>query len=169
MKTKQVLIAFAIAVAPMGVAAAEKPRVFVTESQAVQASANASVGEVKGALALAGGTSPQRVEVIQAFSRECPQVVVTASREKADFTVRLDHEAINPTAPFVRGNKGVRQGPGFGLHQLDPAPERRGQGSLRGDGQAEEGRVGSGESPSHTLRAGVYLRRSASARESVFC
>ena len=24
---------------------------------------------------------------------------------KADFTVRLDHEAINPTTPFVRGNK----------------------------------------------------------------
>ena len=105
MKTKYVLIAFAIAVAPMGVAAAEKPRVFVTESQAVQASANASVGEVKGALALTGGTSPENVEVMKAFSRECPQVVVTASREKADFTVRLDHEAINPTTPFVRGNK----------------------------------------------------------------
>jgi hypothetical protein len=30
---------------------------------------------------------------------------VTADREKADFIVRLDHEGVNPTTPFVHGNK----------------------------------------------------------------
>jgi hypothetical protein len=85
--------------------AAERPRVFVTESRATQASGEASVGDVKGALALIGGTSPESVEVMKTFAKQCPDVVVTANREKADFLVRLDHEGINPTTPFVHGNK----------------------------------------------------------------
>ena len=52
-----------------------------------------------------GGTSPQNVEVMKAFSRYCPGVTVTSNREKADFVVRLDHEGVNPTTPFVHGNK----------------------------------------------------------------
>lgn len=104
MKTHPALIAIVLAVAPYG-AAAEKPRVFVMESGTLQATGNASAGEVKGALALTGGSSPESVEVMKTFSRQCPQVVVTASREKADFIVRLDHEAINPTTPFSHGNK----------------------------------------------------------------
>lgn len=85
--------------------AAERPRVFVTESRATQASGEAAVGDVKGALALTGGTSPESVEVMKAFAKQCPDVAVTANRERADFLVRLDHEAINPTTPFVHGNK----------------------------------------------------------------
>ena len=84
---------------------AAKPRIFVTESTAPQAAGDAAVGDVKGSLVLTGGTSPQSVEVMKAFSRYCPAVVVTANPEKADYVVRLDHEAINPTTPFVHGNK----------------------------------------------------------------
>lgn len=84
---------------------ATKPRVFVTESAAPQASGNASVGEAKGALAFTGGTSPENIEAMKAFSRYCPSVVVTSNRERAEYVVRLDHEAINPTTPFVHGNK----------------------------------------------------------------
>ena len=79
--------------------AAEKPRVFITESQALQLS-----GAV-APLSLTGGTSPENVEVIKVFSQRCPGVVVTSNRDKADFFVRLDHEGINPTTPFVHGNK----------------------------------------------------------------
>jgi hypothetical protein len=86
-------------------AAAEKPRVFITESTATQVSGNAAVADVKGSLALTGGTSPQNVEVMKAFAQRCPAVIVTANREKADYLVRLDHEAINPTTPFTHGNK----------------------------------------------------------------
>jgi hypothetical protein len=86
-------------------AAADRPRVFVTESRAAQASGEASVGDVKGALALTGGTSPESVEVMKAFAKECPEVTVTANRERADYLVRLDHEGVNPTTPFVHGNK----------------------------------------------------------------
>lgn len=86
-------------------APAPKARIFITETTAAQASADASAGDAKGSLAFTGGTSPQNVEVIRAFARHCPAVVITANREKADYLVQLDHEAINPTTPFVHGNK----------------------------------------------------------------
>lgn len=86
-------------------AAAEKPRVFVTESAAPQATGDASAGDARGSLSFSGGTSPQNVEVMKAFARYCPSVVVTANRDKAEYMVQLDHEAINPTTPFTHGNK----------------------------------------------------------------
>jgi len=83
----------------------QKPRVFVTESGSAQLSGSGSVGDARESLAFAGGTSPQNVEVMKAFVRYCPAVIVTASRDRADYLVRLDHDAINPTTPFVHGNK----------------------------------------------------------------
>ena len=101
------LTRMALAAASISVlmAASDKPRVFITESPAAQATGEGSVGEAKGSLAFTGGTSPQNVEVMKAFSRSCRDTIVTANREKADYVVRLDHEAINPTTPFVHGNK----------------------------------------------------------------
>ena len=105
MKTMPVCSAlFLIAVAGLA-APAQKPRVFITESAAPQVSGDAAVGDVKGSLAFIGGTSPQNIEVMKAFVRYCPAVIVTAVRDKADYLVRLDHEAINPTTPFTHGNK----------------------------------------------------------------
>jgi len=98
-----------VAMTAMAIAAiaagADAPRVFITESQSPQASGDGSVGDAKGSLAFTGGTSPQNVEVMKAFSRSCRNMIVTSNREKADYVVRLDHEAINPTTPFVHGNK----------------------------------------------------------------
>lgn len=82
-----------------------RPRVFVTESTAPQVSGDAAVGDARGSLAFTGGTSPQNVEVMKAFGRYCPAVIVTANRDKAEYLIELDHEAINPTTPFVHGNK----------------------------------------------------------------
>lgn len=82
-----------------------KPRLFITESGAPQAKGDAIVGDAKGSLAFIGGTSPENIEVMKSFSRSCSGVIVTADRDKADYVVRLDHEAINPTTPFVHGNK----------------------------------------------------------------
>lgn len=81
-----------------GLWAAEKPRVYITESQTLQVSGEA-------ALNLMGGSSPQAIEVMKTFQRRCPAVLVTNSREKADFVVRLDHEAPSPITPFSKGNK----------------------------------------------------------------
>ena len=105
MKTISVCSALVLtAIAALG-APAQKLRVFITESTAPQVSGDAAVGDMKGSLAFTGGTSPQNVEVMKAFLRYCPAVIVTADREKADYLVRLDHEAINPTTPFTHGNK----------------------------------------------------------------
>jgi hypothetical protein len=86
-------------------AGSPKPRIFITETTAPQASGDAAVGDAKGSLAFTGGTSPQNVEVMRAFERYCPAVIVTANRDKADYLVQFDHEAINPTTPFTHGNK----------------------------------------------------------------
>lgn len=86
-------------------AAAAKPRVFITESASPQLSGDGSVADAKGSLTFTGGTSPQNVEVMKAFVQRCPNVIVTANRDKADYLVRLDHDAISPTTLFVHGNK----------------------------------------------------------------
>ena len=85
--------------------AAEKPKLFITESSALQLAGDAKVGETKGSLSVMGGTSPQNVEVMKAFQKHCPGLTVTSNREKADYLVRLDHEPVSPTTPFVKGNK----------------------------------------------------------------
>ena len=85
--------------------AAAKPRVFITESQALNVTNDTAAGDSKSALSLMGGNTPQSLDVIKSFTQRCPEVIVTGDREKADYVVRLDHEAINPTTPFVRGNK----------------------------------------------------------------
>jgi hypothetical protein len=105
MSTKLAVSGFVISAALLGGVATERPRIFVTESQALQLSGNAAVGNAKGDVSVAGGTSPQNVEVMKTFRRRCPAVLVTGSREKADFVVRLDHEEPNPTTLFVHGNK----------------------------------------------------------------
>lgn len=89
----------------LSAAPASKARIFITETTAPQASGDAAVGDAKGSLALTGGTSPQSVEVMRAFERYCPAVVITANRDKADYLVQFDHEGINPTTPFTHGNK----------------------------------------------------------------
>ena len=86
-------------------AAADKPRIFLTESGAAQLSGGTTIGDTKGTLSFSGGTSPQSVEAMKHFTRSCPDVVITANREKANYIVRLDSEFINPTTPFVRANK----------------------------------------------------------------
>jgi hypothetical protein len=105
MKTKLVSSGLVIAAALLGGVATEKPRIFVTESQALQLSGEAAIGDAKGGLSVAGGTSPQNVEVMKTFLRRCPAVLVTGNRDKADFVVRLDHQEPDPTTLFVRGNK----------------------------------------------------------------
>ena len=89
----------------LAAAAAEKPRVFITESQALQLAGDATVGDTKGSVSLTGGTSAENVEVMKNFIKNCPGVVVTANRDKADFLVRFDREEPSPITPFVKGNK----------------------------------------------------------------
>ena len=90
---------------PLAIAAADKPRIFVTESHPVQVSGDVSGGDLKGALSFSGGASPENTEVMKAFVQHCPDVLITADQDKAQYTVRLDHEPRNPFTPFEHGNK----------------------------------------------------------------
>lgn len=51
------------------------------------------------------GTSPENIEVMKAFLKECPEVVITGNREKTDYVVRFDGEGPSPIMPFVKGKE----------------------------------------------------------------
>ncbi len=78
-------------------AGAGKPRIYITESGATEITADN--------LQVTRNTSPQNVEVMKAFTKQCPGVVITSNRDKADYVVRFDHDGASPTTPFVKGNK----------------------------------------------------------------
>ena len=71
---------------------AEKPRVFITDSQSweMEAAAGGSAGSFGGASR--GGARPQTAEIIKTFGEKCPSVTVNNMREKAAYIVVLDHE-----------------------------------------------------------------------------
>ena len=94
MRKYQVVVPLLLA---LPIAAETKPRIYITESGAIQISGPA--------MAVTGPTSSENIEVMKAFQRHCPAATVTADREKADFIVRLDRETPSPVTPFVRGNK----------------------------------------------------------------
>ncbi|MGH9632172.1 MAG: hypothetical protein ACRD7E_28030 [Bryobacteraceae bacterium] len=77
--------------------AAEKPRIYVTESGVTEIEAEN--------INLRKGTSPENIEVMKSFLKKCPGVVVTRNRDKADYIVRFDRESPSPITPFVKGNK----------------------------------------------------------------
>lgn len=58
----------------------DKPRVFVAES---------SSWEVKG---VTGGARPQTAEIIKTFGERCKECVVNMNKDRADYTVVLEHE-----------------------------------------------------------------------------
>ena len=105
MKTTFAFSACVAIVIPLVAEAGGKTRIFVTESQPPQLAGDVAVGEMKGALAFTGGNSPQVTEVMKQFQRRCPDVIITANRERADYVVRFDHEEPSPVTPFVHGNK----------------------------------------------------------------
>jgi protein-tyrosine-phosphatase len=71
---------------------ADKPRVFITDSQSW--SMEGSSGGAGGAFGghVAGGARPQTAEIIKTFGERCPQAVTNNRQDKADYIVVLDHE-----------------------------------------------------------------------------
>jgi hypothetical protein len=73
--------------------AQEKPRIFVTDSPSWSAAGGFGVANGTGAGAMAAGSSPQTVEVIDDFAKQCPNVTVTSDKSNADFVVLFDRDA----------------------------------------------------------------------------
>jgi hypothetical protein len=83
---------FVLAV-PLAVYGANKPRVFVADSQPIRISRSGVV------------SSAGTVEVMKNFAALCPEIVVTSSRDRASYEVRVDYDPVGPATPFYRGNK----------------------------------------------------------------
>ncbi|HXM61366.1 MAG TPA: PEGA domain-containing protein [Terriglobales bacterium] len=71
---------------------AQKARVFITDSQSWQITANSGGTSDAHAGHMGGGARPQTAEIIKTFGERCSQVVVNDQRDKADYVVVLDHE-----------------------------------------------------------------------------
>jgi hypothetical protein len=73
-------------------AAAEKPRVYVSDSKSWQVSGGGG-GTADGfGVGGSGGDRPQTAEIIKTFGERCPAVIINNKKEKADYVVLLDHE-----------------------------------------------------------------------------
>ncbi len=71
--------------------AADKPRVFVTDSKSWEMSGSAGGAGAFGAQ-VHGGARPQTAEIIKTFGERCPDVTINNKQEKADYVVLLDRE-----------------------------------------------------------------------------
>src|SRR5437870_9732921 len=72
--------------------AAEKPRVFITDSKSWEISGGVGGTQDGFGGASKGGARPQTAEIIKTFGERCPQVIVNNKQEKADYVILLDHE-----------------------------------------------------------------------------
>jgi len=71
---------------------ADKPRVFITDSQSWEIMSNSGGGSGAYASHTGGGARPQTAEIVKTFGERCPQVVTNNKQDKADYIVVLDHE-----------------------------------------------------------------------------
>jgi len=89
---KIVLVGCVVLGAVIGSAAADKPRVYISDSKSWEISGGA--GGADGAIGATGGGGdrPQTAEIIKTFGERCPAVTINNKKEKADYVVLLDHE-----------------------------------------------------------------------------
>ncbi len=73
-------------------AAADKPRVFITDSKSWEVSGGFGGTQDGFGGASKGGARPQTAEIIKTFNERCPSVIVNNRQDKADYVVLLDHE-----------------------------------------------------------------------------
>jgi hypothetical protein len=91
------------------ISAQERPRIFITDSQAW--SAVFSFGIVTGTGVLAAGSSPQTVELIDGFAKHCPAVTVTSVKDNADYIVLFDRDAAGKAKTSLAGQTRLRCSP----------------------------------------------------------
>lgn len=72
--------------------AAERPRVFITDSKSWEISGSAGGSSAAFGAQTRGGARPQTAEIIKTFGERCPDVTINNKQEKADYVVLLDHE-----------------------------------------------------------------------------
>lgn len=71
---------------------AEKPRVFITDSNSWQMTGAAGGSNGAFAASQAGGARPQTAEIIKTFGQRCPQVIINNHPDASAYVVQLEHE-----------------------------------------------------------------------------
>jgi PEGA domain len=71
---------------------AEKPRVFITDSNSWQMTGAAGGSNGAFAASQAGGARPQTAEIIKTFGQRCPQVIIYNHPDASAYVVQLEHE-----------------------------------------------------------------------------
>lgn len=77
---------------PAPVAPANRPRVFITDSQSWEIHGAAAGANGAFASSSSGGARPQTAEIIKTFGERCPNVTVNNIQSRANYIVVLDHE-----------------------------------------------------------------------------
>jgi PEGA domain len=77
---------------PVVLADADKPRIYVTESDSWQVHGSGGGGGGGFGGFSSGGASPQTAEIVKTFGQRCPNVVVNNRLEMTDYVVTLQHE-----------------------------------------------------------------------------
>ena len=95
-----ILLAAALNAAPPA-----KTFVFLAGREPERISGEAQLGETRGALELTRSAPSYDIESMRTFTRQCPNVVMTTRRDKADVIIRVEREDTSPTTPFVKANK----------------------------------------------------------------
>jgi PEGA domain-containing protein len=72
--------------------AAEKPRVFITDSHSWEIAGGGGGSSAGFGAATRGGARPQTAEIIKTFGERCPEVIINNKQDRADYIVLLDHE-----------------------------------------------------------------------------
>jgi len=72
--------------------AAERVRIFVTDSQSWETGGAVATSGPGGGGAFSGGARPQNAEIAKTIRERCPGLTVTINRERADYILTLDHE-----------------------------------------------------------------------------
>jgi hypothetical protein len=71
---------------------AEKPRVFITDSESWEIGGYGGGSGGAGGSMVKGGARPQTAEIVKTFGERCPQVTPNNKQDRADYVVVLDHE-----------------------------------------------------------------------------
>ena len=82
--------------------AADAPRIFVTDTNSVQVSADQQIGQ--SLVEANEGVSSLNLVIVSRFVELCPNVRGTGDPNKADYIVLVRRAGPRPYSPFVKGN-----------------------------------------------------------------
>ncbi len=102
--TTAILTAFAVLLwTALALGQDSKVRIYILESQSWEVSGGAAAGSDAGIGGASGGARPQTAEIMKTFAERCHLCTVTSDKNRADYSVRLEHEGGKMTV--LRDNK----------------------------------------------------------------